>query len=291
MSDTALDKIIHIGTAAARAAFTPSPGTSGQLFIWVDNDSLPSSDPATWIWDSGSAAFVQINAGGTGNVNAGGTLANNDLVIGQGTTAVATTTTGTGILTFLGTPSSANLAAALTDETGSGAAVFANTPTLVTPILGTPNSGTLTNCTGLPPSGLTQGGLIGFTAYAAGTDTTLGTTSGTNMTDMDATNAQVTFTAPASGNVWVRFGVMENFSASGDIYFGLRESTSTVATCFVTNYRNSAVAIRLYADFYITGVSAGSHTYKAAHKATAGSGIAFTGPTYGQVVISVYAMP
>jgi hypothetical protein len=28
--------------------------------------------------------------------------------------------------------------------------VFANTPTLVTPVLGTPNSGTLTNCTGLP---------------------------------------------------------------------------------------------------------------------------------------------
>lgn len=43
---------------------------------------------------------------------------------------------GTGIATFLATPSSGNLAAALTDETGSGAAVFANTPTLVTPILG-----------------------------------------------------------------------------------------------------------------------------------------------------------
>lgn len=57
---------------------------------------------------------------------------------------------GTGIATFLETPSSANLAAAITDETGSGAIVFANTPTLVTPILGTPTSGTLTNCTGLP---------------------------------------------------------------------------------------------------------------------------------------------
>jgi hypothetical protein len=41
-----------------------------------------------------------------------------------------------GVATFLGTPSSANLAAALTDETGSGAAVFANTPTLVTPVIG-----------------------------------------------------------------------------------------------------------------------------------------------------------
>ena len=54
---------------------------------------------------------------------------------------------GTGVATFLATPSSANLAAALTDETGSGANVFATSPTLVTPVLGTPTSGNLTNCT------------------------------------------------------------------------------------------------------------------------------------------------
>lgn len=45
---------------------------------------------------------------------------------------------GAGVLTFLATPSSANLAAALTDETGSGAAVFATSPTVTTPnIVGT----------------------------------------------------------------------------------------------------------------------------------------------------------
>lgn len=57
-----------------------------------------------------------------------------------------------GVATFLATPSSANLKAAITDETGSGSAVFATSPTLVTPILGTPTSGTLTNATGLPIS-------------------------------------------------------------------------------------------------------------------------------------------
>lgn len=59
---------------------------------------------------------------------------------------------GAGISTFLATPSSANLATAVSDETGTGSLVFANTPTLVTPLLGTPTSGTLTNCTGLPVS-------------------------------------------------------------------------------------------------------------------------------------------
>jgi hypothetical protein len=61
---------------------------------------------------------------------------------------------GTGVATVLATPSSANLAAAITDETGSGALVFATSPTLVTPAIGTPSSGTLTNCTGLPTTGL-----------------------------------------------------------------------------------------------------------------------------------------
>ncbi|MBT9168395.1 MAG: hypothetical protein DDT19_01740 [Syntrophomonadaceae bacterium] len=48
--------------------------------------------------------------------------------------------------------------------TGSGAVVLATSPTLVTPLLGTPTSGTLTNCTGLPVAG---GGTGASTAQAA----------------------------------------------------------------------------------------------------------------------------
>ena len=59
-------------------------------------------------------------------------------------------TPATGVGTFLATPSSANLATAVTDETGTGALVFATSPTLVTPALGTPASGVMTNATGLP---------------------------------------------------------------------------------------------------------------------------------------------
>lgn len=62
------------------------------------------------------------------------TLSGTALPVANGGTGI--TSFGTGIATFLGTPSSANLAAAITDETGTGALVFANTPTLVTAILG-----------------------------------------------------------------------------------------------------------------------------------------------------------
>ena len=48
---------------------------------------------------------------------------------------------------------SSGLAGLLSDETGTGAAVFGTSPTLTTPILGTPTSGTLTNCT-LPVGGV-----------------------------------------------------------------------------------------------------------------------------------------
>jgi len=43
---------------------------------------------------------------------------------------------GANVATFLTSPSSANLRSALTDETGTGSAVFATTPTLVTPVIG-----------------------------------------------------------------------------------------------------------------------------------------------------------
>lgn len=59
---------------------------------------------------------------------------------------------GTGVATFLATPSSLNLLNAMTDETGTGSLVFATSPTLVTPVLGIPTSVTLTNATGLPLS-------------------------------------------------------------------------------------------------------------------------------------------
>ena len=72
---------------------------------------------------------------------------------------------------------SAELSAAITDESGSGALVFNTSPTLVTPALGTPTSGTLTNATGLPVSGITASTStalgVGSIELGHATDTTL----------------------------------------------------------------------------------------------------------------------
>jgi hypothetical protein len=131
------------------------------------------------------------------------------LPVANGGTGIASL--GAGVATFLGTPSSANLASAVTDETGSGALVFGTSPTitsaaLVTPALGTPASGVMTNVTGLPlTTGVTgilpeANGGTGITSLGAGVATWLGTPSSANLaaalTDETGTGAAVFATSP-----------------------------------------------------------------------------------------------
>ena len=117
---------------------------------------------------------------------------------------------GSGVATFLVTPSSANLASALTDETGTGAAVFANSPTLVTPALGTPSAVVLTNGTGLPIS-------TGVSGLASNVATFLATPSSANLisavTDETGTGLLVFGTSPTfTGTV-----IATNATASGTV--------------------------------------------------------------------------
>ena len=111
---------------------------------------------------------------------------------------------GTGVATFLATPSSANLASAVSDETGSGALVFATSPTLVTPALGTPSALVGTNITGTA-SGLTAGNVttnanLTGAVTSVGNATSLGSFSSANLlsalTDETGTGVVVFSTSP-----------------------------------------------------------------------------------------------
>jgi hypothetical protein len=110
----------------------PSGATVGGVAISTASGTVTSV--------SGTGTVNGISLSGTvtssGNITLGGTLANVDLTsqvtgtlpAANGGTGI--TSLGTGVATFLGTPSSANLASALTDETGTGVAVFGTNPTL-----------------------------------------------------------------------------------------------------------------------------------------------------------------
>jgi hypothetical protein len=100
---------------------------------------------------------------------------------------------GAGIATFLATPSSSNLAAAVSNESGSNVLVFSDSPTLITPNLGTPSVITLTNATGLPVS-------TGISGLGTNVATFLATPSSSNLaavvTDETGTGALVFATTP-----------------------------------------------------------------------------------------------
>jgi hypothetical protein len=136
--------------------------------------------------------------------------------------------------------------------------------------------------------------LLAVKAYASGSDAVVGaTTTSLTLVDADDTNAAVTFTAPASGNVLVRLsGLQSGASASYLAYWGLREATSIIGTQ-VNIGRQSLNGIGAVAVIYLTGISAGSHTYKWAI-ASGNSGQAvgiYAGPTHGQIVMEVWAAP
>ena len=111
------------------------------------------------------------------------------------------------------TATSAQIATAVSDETGSGSLVFATSPTLVTPALGTPSALVGTNISGTA---------AGLTAGAA---TALATPRAINGTNFDGT-AAITVTADA--------GTLTGSTLASGVTASSLTSVGTLATLTVT---------------------------------------------------------
>ena len=148
--------------------------------------------------DTGPSGVISV----TGPITNSGSPTSANIGINQsilGITASQITNLGTGIETLLTTPTSANLATAITDETGTGNLVFSASPTFTGTIIGAPaepdtNANTAKNLgyVGMPQVILNTGNLTLSKAHAG--------------EHIYVTGASQTITIPANASVPLEIG-------------------------------------------------------------------------------------
>ena len=245
--------ILAIAKGGTGATSAPAALTSLGAYPSTNPSGFTSNLGTVTSVDASVPAFLSIS----GNpVTTTGTLAitysGTALPVANGGTGI--TSFGTGVATWLGTPSSANLAAAITDETGSGALVFGTSPTLSSPtITGTGTAafgnlsytGTLTGGTGIVNLGSGQ-----FYKDASGN-------LGLGVTPSAWTGSSAT--------------VLE-FGSKGDALYG---NVSAVGVTY-NAYFDSAwkYGTTGFASYYVQ--TGGKHQWYNAPSGTAGNAITFT---------------
>lgn len=220
--------------ASGGTGVTTSTGTGSNVL----SDSPTLVTPALGT----PSALVGTNITGT----AAGLTAGNVTTNANLTGAV----TSVGNATSLGSFSSANLAGALTDETGSGAAVFATSPTFVTPVLGTPTSGDLTSCTADGTNA------VGFRTIPQNSQSAAYTLvladSGKHIFHPVGDNNARTFTIPANSSVAYPIGTAITFinMAVANVTIAITSDTLVLSSAGTTGSRTlatngSATAIKI----------------------------------------------
>lgn len=167
--ESAIDASRNINISAPNfitsAPVVPAP-SGDTIYARLDGTNMPFTGairgPSMSLNGSNALNSVSGNSGrvvqGAGTYNNGHVLSidvNANAV--DSAFAVANLASIANPLSQFASTTSAQLRGVLSDPTGTGSAVFATSPTLVTPALGTPSAATLTNATGLPASGLVPG--------------------------------------------------------------------------------------------------------------------------------------
>lgn len=203
----------HVNTNFTDVINSLTDGTKSLTVAAVNNLTITSS-----------TGTLTITAAKTLSVSNTLTFAGTDgstLTCGAGGTVIYASNK----LSALSATTSAELATVISNESGSGLLVFNDTPTLIAPLLGTPTSGLLSNCTGLPlTTGITGtlGPANGGTGVANNAASTI-TISGNFATTFTVSNT-TGVTLPVSGTLATLAG---SEALTSKTYNGLTITSST----------------------------------------------------------------
>lgn len=231
----------------------------------------------------GRLTAAATGSGGSGTVtHTGGALTNNLVILGAGGADIKTLATATlgyflrddstwvnipgggdalvaNPLSQFAATTSLQLLGVISDETGSGLLVFGTSPTLITPLLGTPTSGVLTSCTGLPVSS-------GISGLGAGIAAWLATPSSANLitavTDETGTGALMFATSPLiTTDITIpNTGLhLLDTNASHDLIIAPGSDITADRTLTITTGDASRV-LTLTGDTSLTGTNSGDQT-------------------------------
>ncbi len=210
-------------------------GTSGAATLIGDTLNIPQY---SWGWASTFIGLTDTPSSYTGQtgkfpkVNAGETALEFVTLAGGGDALTSNP------LSQFASTTSAQLAGVISDETGSGALVFATSPTLVTPVLGVATATSINGAT--ITSGTLNGSVTGTNTGDNATNSNY-TTLATTLATANSWSAVQTFTSPLITNWAINFNAPEGFMVNGKIVPSVASGnltltlTGTSATLSATN--------------------------------------------------------
>lgn len=215
--------------AAAAGQVVPSDWNATHTFTGTANTVLAFD---------GSGNATELSTTGTGDLVKATSPSLTTPSLGTPSSVTLTNATGLPLATGVtGTLAVANGGSGVTTSTGTGDNVLATSPTLVTPILGTPASGTLTNCTFPTFNQNTTGTAAGLSATlvvgsgGSGATTLTGVLKGNGTSAFSAATAGTDYVAPATAT---SFTAAQTFAGSSSAIAAVLANAAETTTVSAT---------------------------------------------------------